>query len=243
MKPFCSGGTADIEILHALQDGELTRDEINPFYFAEPVAPLVAARKQRRRIALQEVVTRVRRLAASLSRPSIQQSKNPLIHSSCSLSLQYSNTPSLHHLAAPTRRAEVRRRRESDGGGSIVSTLLIEGSGGLLVPLGEGFTVADLIEKLDCEVIVVSRNRLGTINHTLLTVKSLQAIGIKHIKTVLMGQSDRDASGSSNLQVLAEWLDPVPVIPIPFLGSNALRLAAVKRNAKKYNKTLAQILA
>ena len=46
MKPFCSGSRADAEFLHAVQDGELTLDEINPFFFAEPLAPLVAAREQ-----------------------------------------------------------------------------------------------------------------------------------------------------------------------------------------------------
>ena len=53
--------------------------------------------------------------------------------------------------------------------------LLVEGAGGLLAPLGENYTVRDLIAALPCKPFVVSRNRLGTINHTLLTVKSLQA--------------------------------------------------------------------
>ena len=58
MKPFCCGDRADVELLHALQDGELDCEEINPFYFQKPPAPLVAARLQRRRISLQEVVQR-----------------------------------------------------------------------------------------------------------------------------------------------------------------------------------------
>ena len=41
------------------------------------------------------------------------------------------------------------------------------------MPLGEGFSVLDLIAKLGCETVVVSRNQLGTINHTLLTVDAL----------------------------------------------------------------------
>ena len=40
----------------------------------------------------------------------------------------------------------------------------------------------DLIAKLDCEVIVVSRNRLGTINHTLLTVRRSATSGIKDLR-------------------------------------------------------------
>ena len=60
MKPFCSGGTQDVDLLHRLQQGELSRREINPFYFAEPVAPLVAARRRRRRISAGDVLRRIR---------------------------------------------------------------------------------------------------------------------------------------------------------------------------------------
>src|SRR5258705_11852752 len=52
MKPFCSGGTADIEFLDAVQEGELDPAEINPFYFSEPIAPVLAARKHHRNIRL-----------------------------------------------------------------------------------------------------------------------------------------------------------------------------------------------
>jgi len=47
--------------------------------------------------------------------------------------------------------------------------LIIEGAGGMLVPLNEQEFVIDLIKKLDCRVILVSRHYLGSINHSLLT--------------------------------------------------------------------------
>jgi len=47
--------------------------------------------------------------------------------------------------------------------------LVIEGAGGIMVPLNEQEFVLDLIKKLDAEVILVSRNYLGSINHSLLT--------------------------------------------------------------------------
>ena len=47
--------------------------------------------------------------------------------------------------------------------------LVMEGAGGLLVPLNEHELVADLIMKLNCKVILVSRHYLGSINHSLLT--------------------------------------------------------------------------
>ena len=64
MKPFCSGSRADVEFLRAVQDDDLTLDEINPFFFAEPVAPLVAARKHNRLIRAPEVLRRIKGLAA-----------------------------------------------------------------------------------------------------------------------------------------------------------------------------------
>lgn len=56
------------------------------------------------------------------------------------------------------------------------NNLVIEGAGGLLVPLNDTNTILDLI-KPDYKVIVVSRHYLGSINHTLLTIKLLQEKG------------------------------------------------------------------
>jgi dethiobiotin synthetase len=121
--------------------------------------------------------------------------------------------------------------------------LLIEGIGGLLVPLARGFSVRDLIASLQCEVIVVARNRLGTINHTWLTVEALKTIDNKGLKVVLMSHKNEDASAGSNRRTLAQLLAPTPVLPLPFLGVNSMRTEAVKRNRKKVQKTLARILA
>lgn len=51
--------------------------------------------------------------------------------------------------------------------------LVIEGAGGILVPINDTETIADLIQK-DYKVILVSRHYLGSINHTLLTIEALQ---------------------------------------------------------------------
>ena len=53
--------------------------------------------------------------------------------------------------------------------------LIIEGAGGVLVPLAPGLLLVDLIAALNVPVVVVSRNYLGSINHTLLTVEALRA--------------------------------------------------------------------
>jgi len=55
-----------------------------------------------------------------------------------------------------------------------VNNLIIEGAGGLMVPLNDFFLMTDLIKKLNLPVILVSRNYLGSINHTLLSVNVLK---------------------------------------------------------------------
>ncbi|HTI08061.1 MAG TPA: dethiobiotin synthase [Puia sp.] len=57
--------------------------------------------------------------------------------------------------------------------------LVIEGAGGLLVPLNEEEFVLDLIKKLDATVLLVSRNYLGSINHSLLTAAVCKSHGLK----------------------------------------------------------------
>jgi dethiobiotin synthetase len=52
--------------------------------------------------------------------------------------------------------------------------LVIEGAGGLMVPLNDKFLVLDLLANLHCAAVVVSRNYLGSINHTLLTLEVLK---------------------------------------------------------------------
>jgi dethiobiotin synthetase len=56
--------------------------------------------------------------------------------------------------------------------------LVIEGAGGLMVPLNEQEFVIDLIKRLDARVILVSRNYLGSINHSLLTAAVCKAHGL-----------------------------------------------------------------
>jgi len=58
------------------------------------------------------------------------------------------------------------------------NTLIIEGAGGLMVPLNDQFLMIDLIKKLEAEVLLVSQNYLGSINHTLLSILMLKQYDI-----------------------------------------------------------------
>lgn len=63
------------------------------------------------------------------------------------------------------------------------NTLLIEGAGGLFVPLSPAYLMIDLIQQVDAEVVLVARDYLGCINHTLLSIHALrsQHIPLKHV--------------------------------------------------------------
>jgi dethiobiotin synthetase len=57
--------------------------------------------------------------------------------------------------------------------GRDADLVLVEGAGGLLVPMGEGWTAADLAVSLGATAVVVVRAGLGTLNHTALTLEAL----------------------------------------------------------------------
>lgn len=58
-------------------------------------------------------------------------------------------------------------------------TVLVEGAGGLLVPVTPGKTMADVIKLLDIPALIVARPDLGTVNHTLLTINQAKSMGIE----------------------------------------------------------------
>lgn len=66
-------------------------------------------------------------------------------------------------------------------------TMVIEGAGGVMVPLNEQYFIIDLIKKFDAEAVVVIQNYLGSINHSLLTIDGLKQRGIRITGLVFNG--------------------------------------------------------
>ncbi|HEX3626773.1 MAG TPA: dethiobiotin synthase [Verrucomicrobiae bacterium] len=85
--------------------------------------------------------------------------------------------------------------------------LLMEGAGGLLSPLGDKFNSRDLILQLDAIPIIVAPNRLGVVNHALLTLDALPANFRARARVVLFPFGKPDASAKSNAGLLAECFD------------------------------------
>jgi dethiobiotin synthetase len=75
--------------------------------------------------------------------------------------------------------------------------LVIEGAGGLLVPLGGGLLFADIFARWSFETVVVARTALGTINHSLLTIEALRARNIPILGIAFVG----DANEASELAI------------------------------------------
>ncbi len=73
-----------------------------------------------------------------------------------------------------------------------VDNLIIEGAGGVLVPINHEFLMIDLIEKFKLPVIIVSPSKLGTINHTLLTIKALNLRKIEILGVIMNNVADND---------------------------------------------------
>ena len=99
--------------------------------------------------------------------------------------------------------------------------VLVEGIGGLLVPLKADYLVSDLIKEMQLPLIIVSRFSLGTLNHTLLTLKVAQAATIEIAGIILNHSGNRPLSGVElGQKSLIEELSGVPVIgQCPYLSS------------------------
>jgi dethiobiotin synthetase len=78
-------------------------------------------------------------------------------------------------------------------------SVVVEGAGGLLVPVGAEWTVADLACALGLPVLVVARAGLGTVNHTALTVLAVRGLGLEPLGVVLNGAEDDSSRRNAEL--------------------------------------------
>jgi len=109
--------------------------------------------------------------------------------------------------------------------------LIIEGAGGLMVPLTDNFLMLDLIKQLDAVVVLVSKNYLGSINHTLLSASVLKAHNIPVIGIIFNGNEH-----------LASETAILSFSQLPLLGkveqTDVIDKSFVKRHAEKIKSQL-----
>lgn len=127
------GWPADAGFLALAARTDDPRERVVPFVYAEPLAPLVAARRGGRAVDLAKIDAAAAAIAAR------------------------------HDL------------------------ILVEGAGGISVPITEGTDMAGLALRLGLPLLVVARPDLGTLNHTFLTVRYARARGLRVVGVVLCG--------------------------------------------------------
>ncbi len=140
--------------------------------------------------------------------------------SSPGLTIDEVNPVWLQTPAAPLPAALV-EKREIDLGGlragfgrlsERFDFVAVEGVGGWIVPITSDYFTSDLAAELGLPVLVVVLNRLGCLNHTLLTVRSIEAAGLKCAGVVLNDfAAERDVAISSNAEILGRCL-PLPIL-------------------------------
>jgi len=113
--------------------------------------------------------------------------------------------------AVPTTDDLIRAVRDASADATHV---LIEGAGGLLVPLDPTRTTADLIRALDAPALVVAPDVLGVLSHVLTLTYAAHAHAIPLAGIVLSQHGPGDASRATNARILAERL-PLPVFVLP----------------------------
>ncbi len=170
MKPVAAGATrrrgvwhqGDVEQLRAAASIEVPREWINPYCFAPPIAPHIAAAAAGRRIRLDVIARNYRRL---------QQ---------------------------------------------CADMVVVEGVGGLVVPLSRRRDAADIPLRLQLPVVLVVGLRLGCLNHALLTAAALQARGLRLAGWIACAIDPDMARAAQNLRALQQRLAAPLLGRIPY---------------------------
>jgi dethiobiotin synthetase len=174
LKPVCSGGREDARILQTALGGALTIDDINPWHFRAPLAPMLAARREKKRVTLAALLEHSRNLRTRFD------------------------------------------------------VMLVEGAGGLLSPLGVGFNSRDVIIATGARPVIVAPNKLGVVNHLLLTLEALPPSLRPATILVLMSPPAPDCATASNVGLLKK-LRVQNINVLPWLGGNFSLVAALKQ--------------
>ena len=122
--------------------------------------------------------------------------------------------------------------------GQDAEQVLVEGVGGWAVPLAWSWGVPELAEALGLPVLLVAADRLGTLNHTLLSVGAIRARGLPLAGVVVNrgvgGASGEDPSRPHNLEDLRQLLPGLAVVPFPALAEPTIEaLAAAGRTLRE----------
>ena len=152
--------------------------------------------------------------------------------------------PASPHLAAEQAGVTIKTKVIRDALFRLESSceiLIVEGVGGVLVPLSRAMLLADLVADLKLPVLLVARSGLGTLNHTLLTLEALRHRNIQCVGVLLNSQGGEDSSiVRDNQRTIAEMgqVEVFGVLPrvkspldaLPSIAPMADRIVNVVKN-------------
>ncbi|MBM3847317.1 MAG: dethiobiotin synthase [Verrucomicrobia bacterium] len=141
--------------------------------------------------------------------------------------------------AIPSLSEVVRRIRAAAEGYDFA---LVEGVGGLFAPITPRLFVLDLIAALKCSAVLVSPDRLGTINHTILSFRALTQRKIPLHKIVMMKNFRAEPSQERNSSFISEHIAPESVIGFPKISRWPALKPVGGRDERFLKKTLATFL-
>ena len=118
------------------------------------------------------------------------------------------------HLAAEWAGATIDLGAIRRPGGKLPGPLIVEGAGGVLVPVNQSEFMLDLMRRLDLPVVVVSRSALGTINHTVLTLRAIQGAGLAVKGVVTVGTPNADNERAIERYGGAPIIGRVPLLEV-----------------------------
>jgi dethiobiotin synthetase len=93
--------------------------------------------------------------------------------------------------------------------------LLIEGVGGLMVPLAPGLTALDWMTALRCPVVLVTGSYLGSLSHSLTALSVLRQAGLP-LAGLVVSESEGSTVGlAETVEALGSWAETLPVVALP----------------------------
>jgi dethiobiotin synthetase len=116
------------------------------------------------------------------------------------------------HLAARRAGVSISISKIASALPTIRGNLIVEGAGGVLVPVTGSGLMVDLMGKLRLPVLLVARTSLGTINHTLLSLAALRARALEVRGVILVGKPDRENCNAIQKYGKVRVIGAIPVL-------------------------------
>ncbi len=111
--------------------------------------------------------------------------------------------------------------------------MVVEGAGGLMVPIYRRFLVSDLIQLLDLPTILVARPNLGTINHSLLSIRYARSQGLKILGFVINRRRDEIKVAEEQSPMIIENLSGAPFLGVkPYVEDSLLDEEFIEKSAE-----------